>query len=186
MNITIYCGANIGNKDVYSQKAKEVAQWIANNHYTLVYGGGNVGLMGIVSNEVLANGGKVIGVIPKFLVDRELANPQVTELIVVESMPERKQCMIDKGNVFIALPGGPGTLEEIAEVISWARIGQNDKPCILFNVDGYYNSLEKMYDDMVTNGFLSKADRNKVLFSDNVKEIEEFIAAYEAPDVRAY
>ncbi|WP_068268592.1 LOG family protein [Caviibacter abscessus] len=181
MNITVYCGAHIGSKKIYSEKTKELGLWILKNNYTLVYGGGRVGLMGILSNEIMSNGGNVIGVMPKFLVEKEIANPNLTKLVIVESMPERKQYMIEKADVFIALPGGPGTLEEISEVISWARIGKNSSPCIVYNIDGYYNPLKKMFDDMVENGFLSKEDRENTLFSDNMEEIERFIKNYKAP-----
>ncbi len=155
MNISVYCGASLGNKDLYEEAARTLGKWIAENGHTLVYGGGKAGLMGLIADEVLLHNGKVIGIIPTFLMDRELSHPNLTRLEVVHSMSERKNKMIELGNCYIALPGGPGTLEEISEVISWARIGQHHNPCILFNVGGYYDKLKDFYNDMVTNGFFN-------------------------------
>ncbi len=178
MNITVYCGANFGNKEIYKEAAASLAKWIGENHHNLVYGGSRVGLMGIVSNGVLDAGGRVTGIIPTFLVDREQANHRITELIEVETMSERKKKMADLGEVFIALPGGAGTLEEITEVVSWARLGRHKSPCIFFNANNYYRHIESAYDLMVEEGFLSEEDRNLTLFSDSFEAIEEFIKNY--------
>lgn len=152
MKITVYCGANSGSNKIYYNKAVELGNWIAQYNHQLVYGGGKVGLMGILADTVMAKEGYVTGVIPTFLKDREIAHPGISELITVENMSQRKNLIISLADVFIALPGGPGTLEEITEVISWSRIGKNDKPCILLNVDGYFNSLRAMYERMVQEG----------------------------------
>lgn len=181
MYITIYCGANLGNKKIYAEKTKKLGKWIGQNGHKLVYGGGKLGLMGLIADTVLENGGEVIGVIPEFLLDKEVAHPNLTELVIVNYMSERKRYMIHEGDAIIALPGGPGTLEEITEAISWARVGENDNPCILFNVDGYYDSLKIFFDDMVVNGFLTTSDREKFLFSDNLEEIANFISKYKPP-----
>ncbi|GGP08091.1 LOG family protein [Oceanobacillus neutriphilus] len=186
MNIAVYCGASLGSNQAYQDAAREVGKWIAEKNNTLVYGGGKAGLMGVVADEVLANNGEVIGIIPDFLVERELSHPNLTTLEIVDSMSVRKNRMIALGDCYIALPGGPGTLEEIAEVISWARVGQNQNPCILFNQNGYYDSLARFYDEMVENGFLSEQDRERILFSDSVKEIEVFISSYTPPELRKY
>ncbi|MFA9413519.1 MULTISPECIES: TIGR00730 family Rossman fold protein [unclassified Streptococcus] len=186
MNITVYCGASSGDSPIYQKKTVALADWLTDKGHRLVYGGGNVGLMGFLADRILTNGGQVIGVMPSFLQKREIAHPNLTELIVVPDMPSRKAKMIALGDAFIALPGGPGTLEEITEVISWSRIGQNDGPCILYNVTGYFNPLKAMYDHMVAEGFLSQTDRDKILFSDNLEEIEAFITTYKAPDIREY
>lgn len=137
-----FCGASTGENPVYSEKTVALAQWMAQNKHSLVYGGGKVGLMGVMADTVIANGGYTTGVIPTFLRDREIAHENLSELIIVNNMPERKAKMMLLGDAFIALPGGPGTLEEISEVISWSRIGQNDNPCILYNVNGYFNDLK--------------------------------------------
>lgn len=186
MNITVYCGANVGQSPIHQQSTKALGKWIANQNHTLVYGGGNVGLMGLIADSVLENGGRAIGVIPTFLKEREIAHTGLTEIIVVESMADRKAKMIELGEAYIALPGGPGTLEEISEVISWARIGKNNNPCILFNSNGYYQHLQAFYDNMVTQGFLTQADRDKTLFSDDIAEIETFIQHYTPPEIRKY
>ena len=123
---------------------------------------------------------------PTFLQQRELAHDKLDKLIIVESMSERKKVILEKGDVCIALPGGPGTLEEITEVVSWSRIGQNSNPCIFFNTNNYYSLIEKFYDQMVSNEFLTQEDRNKILFSKSLKEIEEFIQNYKAPKIRTY
>lgn len=186
MNIIVYCGANLGKEINYSHSAENLGKWIAENKHQLVYGGGGVGLMKIIADSVLENKGYVTGIMPEFLVSRELAHNNLTDLILVESMSQRKQKMIELGEVFIALPGGPGTLEEITEVVSWSRLGKNDSPCIFFNSNGYYNSIKYFYDDMVIKGFLDKQDRNKILFSDSLNEIELFIEGYVPPEIRVY
>lgn len=124
---------------------------------------------------LIAANRETIGVIPTFLKEREIAHQGLSELIAVEDMPSRKAKMMALGQVSITLPGGPGTLEEIPEVISWARIGQNEKPCILYNVNSYFDALRNQFDHMVQEGFLSQKDRDKVLFTDKLKEIERFI-----------
>lgn len=142
--------------------------------------------MGALADEVLLHNGKVIGIIPTFLVDRELSHPRLTRLEIVNSMSERKNKMIELGDCYIALPGGPGTLEEISEAISWARIGQHQNPCILFNVGGYYDKLKEFYNVMVENGFLSEADKKAMLFTDSITEIEEFMMNLSPLPVRTY
>ncbi|MFC7687758.1 TIGR00730 family Rossman fold protein [Ureibacillus sp. GCM10028918] len=186
MNISVYCGASLGNNDLYVEAAKSLGKWIAKNGHTLVYGGGKAGLMGVVADEVLLHNGEVIGIIPTFLVDRELSHPNLTHLAIVNSMSERKNKMIELGNCYIALPGGPGTLEEISEAISWARIGQHQNPCIVFNIGGYYDKLKDFYDDMVTSGFLTEADKKAMLFTDSFNEIEQYISNYAPLIVRTY
>ncbi|MBC2324835.1 LOG family protein [Listeria booriae] len=186
MNIVVYCGANKGNNPVYERATIAVGEWIARNNNTLVYGGGRSGLMGILADTVIASGGKAIGIIPTFLKERELAHPHLTELIIVDTMDERKQKMLNLGNACIALPGGPGTLEEITEVVSWSRLGQNNNPCIFYNENDYYRPIQQFYDDMVQNDFLTVEDRSKILFSNSVDEIHSFITDYVPPVIRTY
>lgn len=186
MKITVYCGASLGNDEIYKNAAIDLGKWIAKNKHELVYGGGKLGLMGIVSDTVMQEGGKVTGIITHFLTERELANEDITKLIKVDTMPERKKMMIDLGDVYIALPGGPGTLEEISEVVSWARIGQNNNPCIFFNINNYYKPMELMFDTMVNSGFLTAEDRDKFLFTTSYEEMEDFIKNYTPPGVRVY
>ena len=171
MKITVFCGANNGRIEAYKENAIELGKWLADNNYTLVYGGGRVGLMGIIADTVLENNSEVIGIMPQFLVDREISHTGITEFIIVDDMSVRKEKLI-------ALPGGPGTLEEISQVISWVRVGKKDAPCILMNIDGYYDFLEQYFDKMVEEGFLTKEDRQRTLFTDNVAEMYEFIRNY--------
>lgn len=163
MNITVYCGANPGHAAACGERTKELGSWIADRGHTLIYGGGAVGLMGLLADTVLQHGGSVIGIIPNFFIERGVARRHLTELIAVETMSQRKKMMIDMGDAFIALPGGPGTLEEITEAISWTHLDQNDGPCILYNVNGYYEPLQAMYRAMVAGGFFSRADFDKIL-----------------------
>ena len=179
MRITIFCGANNGKSELYKENAIELGKWIANKNHTLVYGGGKIGLMGVIADTVLENSGEVIGIMPQFLVDREISHTGITEFVIVDDMSERKTQLVDLGDAFIALPGGPGTLEEISQVISWVRVGKKDAPCILMNVNGYYDFLEQYFDKMVEEGFLTNEDRKRTLFTANLEEMEEFIANYE-------
>ncbi|MEO2551612.1 TIGR00730 family Rossman fold protein [Enterococcus casseliflavus] len=186
MKIAVYCGASVGNKPSFATAAQELGQWIASRQNTLVYGGGKAGLMGVLADAVLENGGQVIGVIPTFLKDRELAHPGLTELHVVETMSERKRKMFELSQAFVALPGGPGTLEEITEMISWSRIGQNPNPCAFYDVNNFYRATRALYDNMVENEFLTQADREKIGFAQTTNELEAFIQAYEPPVIRQY
>ncbi|CAM4117147.1 hypothetical protein AT575_08390 [Streptococcus penaeicida] len=186
MKLTIFCGASEGKNPIYREKTSELGLWMAQNKHDLVYGGGKVGLMGVIADTIIAQGGQTIGVMPTFLEEREIAHAGLSQLIIVDDMPKRKAKMMALGDAFIALPGGPGTLEEISEVISWSRIGQNDNPCILFNINNYFDHLRQQFDQMVTEGFLSQQDRDNILFSDDISEIESFILHYQAPSVRKY
>ena len=178
MKITVFCGANNGKSESYIKNATELGEWIADNNHTLVYGGGKIGLMGVIADTVLENRGEVIGIMPQFLVDRKISHTGITEFIIVDDMSVRKDKLVDLGDVFVALPGGPGTLEEISQVISLVRVGKKDAPCILMNVDGYYDFLEQYFDKMVEEGFLTIDDREKTLFTDSIAEMQEFIVSY--------
>ena len=184
--MAVYCGASVGNKAIYQEQTKVLGQWMTNNKYDLVYGGGNVGLMGILADTVIDNGGKAIGVMPKFLMERELAHQAITEIHIVTDMHERKRKIIDLADCYLALPGGPGTLEEISEVVSWGRVGEHQNPCVFFNVEGYYDLLAEFFDKMVRDGFLTEADRAKIFFSDDLDAIQAFIATFTPPTIRQY
>lgn len=181
MNIAIYCGSALGANPKYEQAAREIGEWIAERGNTLVYGGGNIGLMGIVANTVLSRGGRVIGVIPEFLVEHELAHEHLTEIHVTKTMQERKSEMISLADCYIALPGGPGTLEEISEVVSLARVGQHRNPCIFYNSTGYYDRLEAFFRHMVSEGFLDEPAFEKTLFAKKIEEMDDFIREYTPP-----
>lgn len=175
MNITVYCGASMGNNPVYIDAAKKLGEWIAANGHALVYGGGNVGLMGIIADTVLENGGEVIGVIPTFLLEAEKGHSGLHTLEVVESMQTRKARMIELGDAFIAMPGGLGTLEEIAEVISQRRLRLIDSPCVFYNIEGYYDMMKPVFDKMVANEFLPKEDLSCISYASNVAELSEIL-----------
>ena len=179
MNIAVYCAASQSNCPSFDEKTEELGNWIAKKNHTLVYGGGNTGLMGVIATSVMNAGGQVVVVMPQFFVDREIAKEDITELHIVETMSERKNKMIELSEVYIALPGGPGTLEEIAEVVSWVRVGQTNGICIFYNIEGYYNHLEAFFNHMVTTKLLSEEDRNQIYFAKSLEEIEKLIENYE-------
>ncbi|WEV72403.1 TIGR00730 family Rossman fold protein [Bifidobacterium sp. ESL0790] len=186
MKITVYCGAAKGNEPKWAAAAEQLGKWIAGGGNELVYGGGGVGLMGVVAQAVLDGGGKVHGIMPQMLIDRGAAAEGLTTMEVVDDMDERKRRMMDLGDVLVAFPGGPGTLEEIAEAFSWARIGLNNKPCVLFDLDGYWRPLAQTFDNMVAAGFLTAVDRDKLLVTDSVDEITNFVSTYTPPKIRTF
>jgi uncharacterized protein (TIGR00730 family) len=162
-SICVFCGSSSGNDLAYEDAARSLGETLAESGITLVYGGGHVGLMGIVANAALASGGEAVGVIPHSLVEREIAHNGLTDLHVVGSMHERKAMMSELSEGFIALPGGTGTMEEFFEVLTWAQLGEHGKPCGLLNVAEYYDPLLAVFDHMVANGFLSEANRSIVI-----------------------
>ena len=179
MNIAVYCAASQSNDSTFDERTEELGSWIAKKNHTLVYGGGNTGLMGVVATSVIKSAGEVIGVMPQFFVEREIAKKDITKLYIVENMSERKNKMIELSEAYIALPGGPGTLEEIAEVVSWVRVGQTNGICIFYNIEGYYDHLEAFFNHMVTTKLLSKEDRGQIHFVKSLQEIEKLIENYE-------
>ena len=162
-SICVFCGSSSGNDLAYEDAARSLGETLAESGITLFYGGGHVGLMGIVANAALASGGEAVGVIPHSLVEREIAHNGLTDLHVVGSMHERKAMMSELSEGFIALPGGTGTMEEFFEVLTWAQLGEHGKPCGLLNVAEYYDPLLAVFDHMVANGFLSEANRSIVI-----------------------
>ena len=178
MNIAVYCAASKSNCTAFDTKKEELGKWMAKHNHTLVYGGGNTGLMGVVATAVMNEGGEVIGVMPQFFVDREIAKQDITKLHIVDTMSQRKNQIIALSEVYIALPGGPGTLEEISEVVSWVRVGQTNGICIFYNMEGYYDHLEAFFDIMVEKNLLSKEDRRQIHFAKTLAEIEELIEAH--------
>lgn len=158
MNVCVFCGSSKGKHSVFENDAKLLAQLLASNNCTLVYGGGNVGLMGILADEVLRCGGKVIGVIPDFLVQREVGHSGLTQLEIVSSMHERKKRMADLSDAFIAMAGGMGTLDELAEILTWRQLGLIKAPVGLLNTASYFNPLISQLQSMVANGFLGHDD----------------------------
>ena len=169
--IALYCGSRVGNKPIYKKTAIELAQGIAEHGFGIVYGGASIGLMGQVADTVLEHGGEVVGVIPEFMLDYEVAHSKLTELHVVQTMHERKAMMAERAGAFIALPGGLGTFEEILEIATWGQLNQHQKPMILFNVNGFYGALIAQLDHAVAEGFLPPQHRAKLIVCDTFDEI---------------
>ena len=175
-SVCVFCGASTGKAPAYTSAAEAVGTALAERGIRLVYGGGRLGLMGAVADAALAAGGDVVGVIPRGLVDRELAHQGVTELVIVETLHERKAEMAARADAFVTLPGGLGTLEELAEVLSWAQLDLHAKPIGLLDVDGYFGSLEAFLDHAVAEGFVAERHRRLLLRGTTV---EELLSAFE-------
>jgi uncharacterized protein (TIGR00730 family) len=179
--ICVFCGSASGRAPTYTAAARELGQLLAKRGIGLVYGGGNVGLMGELADSVLDAGGRAIGVIPQQLVDREIAHGGLTELHVVENLHQRKALMAELADAFLTLPGGVGTMEELFEVWSWGRLGLHSKPCGLLNVNGYFDSLRTLTDQMVTEGFLEPVHRELLLIEEQPTVLLDRLVAYATP-----
>lgn len=170
-SLCVYCGSRHGARPDYADAARAVGHEIGQRGWQLVYGGGNVGLMGEVANAALAAGGRVVGVIPRVLKEREVGHQALDELHVVETMHQRKQMMAERAHAFLALPGGIGTFEELFEVWTWRQLGYHDQPIGLLNVAGYYDALSAFMARTVTEGFLSPQQMDMVSTSDQVSAL---------------
>ena len=175
MNITVYLGANEGNDPALGAAVRELGTWIGESGNALVYGGSKSGLMGELALSVMAAGGDVTGVEPQFFIDAGYVIDGLKELIVTQDMAERKTKMIELGEAFIAFPGGTGTLEEIAEVMSKVSLRQLDAPCILYNLDGYYDSLKALLEHMKEKGLSSAERLQGIYFAEDLDEIKRII-----------
>lgn len=178
MNITVYLGANEGNDPALRQAVEELGRWIGMSGHRLVYGGSKTGLMGALARGVLEAGGQVIGVEPQFFMDAGFQYDGLTELIVTKDMAERKAKMIELGDAFIAFPGGTGTLEEITEVMSKVSLRHLDAPCILYNLNGYYDSLRALLQHMIEKGLSSEERQAGIWFARDLGEIRRILAAH--------
>ncbi len=181
MRICVYTGSRPGSRPEYEAAARGFGALLAKRGIGLVYGGGHLGLMGVVADAALAAGGEVVGVIPQKLVEWEVAHGGLTELHVVHSMHERKQMMADLADAFVALPGGIGTMEELFEVWAWLHLGYHDKPCALLNVAGFYDPLIAFLDGMVVEGFLKSGTREMLLTGNDPEALLERLREYRAP-----
>lgn len=161
--VAVYCGSRPGTRPAYALEAGRLGVRLAQAGVGLVYGGGHVGLMGVIADAVLEGGGEVVGVIPQTLVEREVEHRGLTNLHVVPTMHERKAAMADLADAFVAMPGGLGTLEEIAEVLTWSQLGFHAKPCAFLNVEGYYAPLVAWIDHAVAEGFVTADRRSAIL-----------------------
>lgn len=175
MNITVYLGANEGNDPFLKETVRELGAWIGTNGNTLVYGGSKSGLMGELAESVLQAGGKVIGVEPQFFIDAGFVYDEITELITTKDMSERKAKMIELGDAFIAFPGGTGTLEEITEVMSKVSLKHLDAPCILYNLNGYYDSLKQLLEHMIEMDLSSAEKQEGIYFAEDLEEIQRIL-----------
>lgn len=177
-SIAVYCGSNTGNQPAYAERAAELGQRLGREGLGLIYGGGNVGLMGILADAALSAGGEVIGVIPEQLKRMEVAHTGVTRLEVVGNMHERKMRMFDLADGFIALPGGFGTLDEMFEMLTWRQLGLGGKPCCFLDVDGFYAPLMQMLDRMVQTRFLHPAQRQDLWHGEDIDAMLAWMRAY--------
>jgi len=180
-SVCVYCGSSPGIDGRHVAVARELGDMLAAADVQLVYGGASVGVMGALADAVLAGGGRVIGVLPRGLFRREVAHPGLTELHEVGSMHERKQLMFDLADAFVALPGGLGTLEELAEVTTWAQLGIHAKPIAVLDVHGFWTPLLNFLDSLVVEGFLPETSRQLVLQVDQVAGLLDALAAYQPP-----
>jgi uncharacterized protein (TIGR00730 family) len=181
--ICVFCGSNSGTRQIYQQAAQTLGRLLCRRGIELVYGGGNIGLMGVLANACLNEGGRVIGVIPQALADKELAHTGLTELRIVSSMHERKSVMADLSDAFVALPGGYGTWEEFFEVLTWSQLGIQRKACAVLNVNGYYDSLLEMADKALSEGFVRDVHRDLLLSDSDPERLLERLSHYSVPTI---
>ncbi len=181
--IVVFCGSGIGTEAVFENVAKQLGQKLAIQNIGLVYGGANIGLMGALADGVLMEDGIAIGVIPEFLKTKEIAHRKLTELILVETMHERKTKMNELADGVIALPGGFGTMEELFEMLTWAQLGLHKKPIGILNINGFYDELISLMETMFIKGFLKKDARKIVLESDNIDDLLDQMKNYRGPTV---
>jgi uncharacterized protein (TIGR00730 family) len=184
--ICVYCGSSSGSRPEYAEAARDLAGVLVRHNLELVYGGADKGIMGVIADEVLALGGKVHGVIPKMLCEKEIAHQNLTELHVVASMHDRKSMMAALSDGFIAMPGGFGTLEEIIEVITWGQLKFHDKPCGLLNVEGYFDHLLAYLDHANAEGFLRTENREMMLADESAVGLVQQFEKYTAPVVQKW
>jgi uncharacterized protein (TIGR00730 family) len=179
--VCVFCGSNPGRRPEYAEAAREMGRVLVDRGIGLVYGGGKVGLMGIVADTVLAGGGEVVGVIPEALMAREVGHLGLTELHVVRTMHERKALMADRADAFVAMPGGFGTFEEFCEVLTWSQLGFHPKPCGLLNVAGYYDPLLALFDRGVDEGFIPPGHRGLVIEESDPARLLDRFAGFRPP-----
>jgi uncharacterized protein (TIGR00730 family) len=184
--VCVFCGSSPGRDSIFVEAAERLGRAIARRGLELVYGGAHVGLMGRVADAALAEGGRVIGVIPRSMVEREIAHTGLSELRIVSSMHERKALMEQLSDAFVALPGGTGTFEEMCEIFTWGQLGLHAKPCALMNVAGYYAPFLQLLDNAVEMGFLRPVYREMVLVEEQADAVLTRFASYEAPLVEKW
>lgn len=186
LSLCVYCGSRVGDAPAFVEAARELGRELGRRGHRLVYGGGNVGLMGVIADTALASGARVLGVIPEALMQREVGHHGLTELQIVQTMHERKKAMAEAADAFVALPGGIGTLEELYEMWTWQQLGYHDKPVALLNVDGYYDDLLAFMRTCWRRGFVSQAQHDALIVARDVasllEKLEPAAARAVAPD----
>lgn len=178
MKICVFCGSSTGKSEIYKQEAIKLAEYFAINSISLVYGGANVGIMKILAETMLSKGKEVIGVMPKFLIDKEVAHFGITEMIVVNSMAERKEKMVEISDAFIALPGGFGTLDELSEILTFNQLRIIDKPLGILNVNGFFDKLIEFFDYAVAEGYVRTEHRNNIIVDSDMENLLKRMNAY--------
>ena len=178
-SVSVFCGSSMGNQDIFKEEAKKLSLYFCANQIELTYGGSNVGIMKILADTMLENGGRVVGVIPQFLVDIEVGHTKLTELHVVDSMQARKIFLAEISDAFIAFPGGVGTLDELFEMMVMTQLRVQDKPIGILNIDGYYDHLLSFLDRAVEDGFIRKEHRNNLMVSDQIDLLMEKMKGFE-------
>lgn len=182
-NITIFCGSSNGSESIYTETAFRLGEKLGNENITLIYGGASIGVMGAAADGCLSKGGKVIGIIPKFLSTKEITHHNLTELITVETMHERKTKMHERADGFIILPGGIGTLEEFFEILTWAQLGLHQKPIAIYNVNQYYDDLIHFIRQMAVKDFIKPVHQKLILVSSDQDDLLAQMKNYQAPDL---
>lgn len=180
-NISVFCGAHLGNNPIYASEAKKVAEVIVKKGMNVVFGGGDVGLMGVVSHTAIDNGGEVLGISLQSLYELELTNPRIQEVVVAKTLLERKDIFMQRSDAFIVLPGGVGSLDELAEVMCSNQLGIINKPIGILNTNGYYDHLLAWMKKAVEEGFVSDANFNELIVSDSCEELIERVASEKRP-----
>ncbi|ASE37666.1 TIGR00730 family Rossman fold protein [Staphylococcus pettenkoferi] len=184
--IAVYCGASKGRNEIYVKEAYQLGKYMAEQGYELVFGAGSVGIMGAIQDGVLDAGGHAIGVMPKMLDEKEITSQKVSELVLVDSMHERKNKMTELADAFIMAPGGAGSLEEFFEMYSWSQIGIHQKPIAIFNINGFFEPLQNMLDGMITEGFIDAKYKNLAPLCDTKEALLETLENYQPLGVRTY
>lgn len=179
--LCVYCGSSLGKRPEYSMAANVIAHALVQHNIGLVYGGASIGIMGELANTVTKLGGNVVGVMPRFLVDKEVSHSGLSQLIITDSMHQRKSKMAELSDGFIALPGGFGTFEELFEIITWAQLGFHNKPCGMLNILGYFNHLLAFIDTAVQEGFIRNDHKELILVEQEAELLVEKMMTYESP-----
>lgn len=180
--IAIYCGSRLGNNPIYQQQSLEMVKHLCQQGFGVVYGGASIGLMGQIADVALAEQSEVLGVIPEFMLEYEIAHQDLTELRIVQTMHQRKALMAERACAFIALPGGLGTFEEILEIATWAQLNQHQKTMMIYNINGFYNALEQQLDHAVHEGFLPPQHRAKILICNQLSDIKNALQGVHCPE----